>query len=190
MYAAGSEKEKRAGGSLHGDTIAQLFLFCNGAVSGWKGGSCFGLRPPSAESLAWPAPLSRPLHPPTFLETGGLPLYRRRGLRPLHPAWGRDERGLTARRPAIPPALPGDVVRDRGTRCSPGGGCAPAPGVGEGWEIPNQRRGTLPSRTRVRGRDGRFRRGARFLTIAARRASEPAPDGVITWFESRQVGRT
>ena len=71
-YAAGSEKEKRAGGPLHGGTIAQSFLFCNGAVSGWKGGSCFGLRPPSAESLAWPPPLSRPLHPPTFSETGGL----------------------------------------------------------------------------------------------------------------------
>ena len=29
-----------------------------------------------------------PAHPPTFLETGGLPLYPRRGLRPLHPAGG------------------------------------------------------------------------------------------------------
>ena len=29
-----------------------------------------------------------PAHPPMFLETGGLPLYPRRGLRPLHPAWG------------------------------------------------------------------------------------------------------
>ena len=61
--AAGSEKEKRAGGRLHGDTIAQSFAFCNGAVSGWRGGSCFGLRPPSAEGLAWPAPLS---HLPTL----------------------------------------------------------------------------------------------------------------------------
>ncbi len=86
-YAAGSEKEKRARGPLHGDTIAQSFVFCKGAVSGWRGWSCFGLRPPSAESLAWPAPLSRPLHPPTFWVQGGLPLYPRRGLRPLHPAW-------------------------------------------------------------------------------------------------------
>ena len=35
---------------------------------GW---SCLGLRPPSAKDLIWPAPLSRPLRPPTFLETGG-----------------------------------------------------------------------------------------------------------------------
>ena len=39
---------------------------------GW---SCLGLRPPSAEGLAWPAPLSRPHRPPTFLGTGGLPLH-------------------------------------------------------------------------------------------------------------------
>ena len=41
----------------------------------WMGGFCFGLRPPSAEGLAWPAPLSRPHRPPTFLGTGGLPLH-------------------------------------------------------------------------------------------------------------------
>ena len=29
-YAAGSEKEKRAGGRLHGGTIAHSFLFCKG----------------------------------------------------------------------------------------------------------------------------------------------------------------
>ena len=73
-YAAGSEKEKRAGGLLHGDTIAHLFVFCNGGLAGFfpDGWSCCGLRPPSAEGLVWPAPLSHPLHPPTFLETGGL----------------------------------------------------------------------------------------------------------------------
>ena len=48
----------------------------------------FWLAPPSAEGPAWPAPLSHPLHPPTFLGTGGHPLYPRRGLRPLHPAGG------------------------------------------------------------------------------------------------------
>ena len=62
-YAACSEKEKRAGDPLHGDTIAQSFLFCNGAVSGWRGGSWLGLRPPSAGGLAWPALLS---HRPTL----------------------------------------------------------------------------------------------------------------------------
>ena len=43
-YAAVSKEEKGAGGRLHGDTIAQSFLFCNGAVSGWRGGACCGLR--------------------------------------------------------------------------------------------------------------------------------------------------
>ena len=58
-------------------------------------GFWFGQRPSSAEGLAWPAPLSRPLRPPTFSRTGGHPLYPRRGLRPLHPAWGRDGGFLT-----------------------------------------------------------------------------------------------
>ena len=69
------------------------------------GGGC-GLRtppslPPSGGRISfWPArsfsggaglacAVVPPAHPPTFLETGGLPLYPRRGLRPLHPAWGR-----------------------------------------------------------------------------------------------------
>ena len=33
------------------------------------------LRPPSAKGLAWRAPLSHPLRPLTFLETGGHPLH-------------------------------------------------------------------------------------------------------------------
>ncbi len=71
-YAAGSKEEKRAGGPLHGDTTAHSFGFCKGVGSGWEGMVLFWPDPPSAEGLAWPAPLSRPLHPPTFLETGGL----------------------------------------------------------------------------------------------------------------------
>ena len=43
-YAAGSKEEKRAWGPPHGGTIAQSFLFCNEAVSGWKGGSSFAQR--------------------------------------------------------------------------------------------------------------------------------------------------
>ena len=58
-------------GPLPGDTIAQSFLFCN-RVRLLDGGSCCGLRLPSTEGLAWPAPLSRPLRPPTFSRTGGL----------------------------------------------------------------------------------------------------------------------
>ena len=43
MYAAGSKAEKRAGGPLHGGTIAQSFAFCNGGVAG---ASDSGVRPP------------------------------------------------------------------------------------------------------------------------------------------------
>ena len=91
MYAAGSEKEKRAGCPLHGATIAQLFVFCKGGVAE---ASDSGVRPPMGTDgfvLAC-APFGGgsglacavvpPAHPPTFLETGGHPLYPRRGLRP------------------------------------------------------------------------------------------------------------
>ena len=79
-------------GRVYGDTLVQSFAFFNGGLAGFflDGWSCCGLRRPSAEGLAWPAPLSRPHHPPTFLGTGGLPLYPRRGLRPLYPVGGRD----------------------------------------------------------------------------------------------------
>ena len=115
-------------------TIAQSFAFCNGGVAG---ASDSGVRPLMGTwVLSWPAPsfdggsslagaVVPPAHPPTFLGTGGLPLYPRRGLRPLHPAWGRDGRGAYGADAAIPPALPWDVFQNRGTHCSPGGGCAP-----------------------------------------------------------------
>ena len=44
MYAAGSEEEKRAGCPLHGDIIAQLFVFCKGRLAGG-----LGLRRPPAD---------------------------------------------------------------------------------------------------------------------------------------------
>ena len=55
MYAAGSEKEKGAGGRLHGGTIAHPFVFCNGGVAGPR-------TPASAHRwgrmvLSWPAAL-------------------------------------------------------------------------------------------------------------------------------------
>ncbi len=54
MYAAGSEKERRAGGRLHGGTIAHPFVFCKG---GWRGPRT----PASARRwgrmvLSWPVP--------------------------------------------------------------------------------------------------------------------------------------
>ena len=71
----------------------------------WGGGGGLGLRRPPADGDGWfclwlaPSPsisegsglacaVVPPAHPPTFLGTGGLPLYPRRGLCPLHPAWG------------------------------------------------------------------------------------------------------
>ena len=90
MYAAGSEKEKRAGCPLHGDIIAQPFVSCKGGgaeASPEAGGRDWGW-----VGLLWPAPsfsggsglacaVVPPARPPTFLGTGGLPLYPRRGLR-------------------------------------------------------------------------------------------------------------
>ena len=105
-YAAGSEKEKGAGGRLHRGTIAHSFVF---AMGGWRrlrtpgsagegdGWFCLGVRPPSAERSGLACAVVPPAHPPTFLGTGGLPLYPRRGLRPLHPAWGTEGRFLTCR---------------------------------------------------------------------------------------------
>ena len=99
MYAAGSEKEKRAGGSLHRDTIAQLFVFCKGGLAvearaavrrwGGEGGGvvCLGVRTASAEGLAWRAPLS---HRPTlqrFWKQGDSPCTPGGGCAPA-PCWG------------------------------------------------------------------------------------------------------
>ena len=117
---------KRSGLVAHfiGGTIAHPFVFCNGGWHNLDGGSCFGLRPPSTEGLAWRAPLSRPHHPPTFLGTGGHPLYPRRGLRPLHPAW-RDEEGAV-----VPPGPPSNAFGNRGTHHTPAEATPPAPCVG------------------------------------------------------------
>ncbi len=80
MYAAGSEKEKRAGCPLHGATIAQLFVFCKGGVGGAL---------PGRKVLVWPAPsfsggsglasaVVPPAHPPTFWKQGDSPCTPRR----------------------------------------------------------------------------------------------------------------
>ncbi len=77
-YAAGSEKEKRAGGRLHGGTIAHPFVFCKGG--GAEAGRGF---------LVWPAPsfsggsgLACAVVPP------GPPsnVFRNRGTPPVPPA--------------------------------------------------------------------------------------------------------
>ena len=90
-YAAGSEKEKRAGGRLHGGTIAQSFLFCNRA---------------EAEGLTW-----------TECPVAACALLQRK----VWLGMGR-----------YPPAPPSNVLRNRGTRCTPGGGAAPCTLLGGG----------------------------------------------------------
>ncbi len=111
---------------------------------------CLGLRPPSAEGLVWPALLSRPHRPPTFLGTGGHPLtpggnpwfpapsfgrrvrpspgiardtlYPRRGLAPCTPLGERGGcRLLTLERPDASSPAPVLGGRDRGLNLS--GGC-------------------------------------------------------------------
>ena len=163
MYAAGSEKEKRAGCPLHGGTIAQLFVFCKGGCGrgpglrradvdgdGW---SWLGVRPPSAGGLAWRAPLS---HRPTlqrFWKQGDTPCTPG-GAAPLHPAWGAgfcfgvrspSAEGLAWRAPLSHlPTLQRFWVQGD-TPCTPGGGCAPCTPLGGGrrrflaWRV-----GTLP----------------------------------------------
>ena len=61
MYAAGSEKEKRAGGPLHGGTIAHPFVFCKWGIT-WTDGFVWPA-PSFMGGLAWPAPL---YHRPTL----------------------------------------------------------------------------------------------------------------------------
>ena len=108
-YAAGSEKEKRAGGRLHGGIIAQLFVFCKGGVAGAL---------PGRMVLSWRAPsisggsglacaVVPPAHPPTFLETGGHAVPRGGGAAPPAPRLGNG-RAL----PHLPLSTGG------GTRCA------------------------------------------------------------------------
>ena len=101
MYAAGSEKEKRAGGRLHGGYYSTLVRILQWGVG-----------------IAW-------------------------------------TEGLVVACAAIPPAPPSDVFGYRGTRCTPGGGCAPCTPLGE-----RRRRRLLT-----------WRIGTRFL------AFPPAPPG-------------
>ena len=130
MYAAGSEKEKRAPGPLHGGTIAHPFVFCKG------GGAEAG-----RGALLWPAPsfgggsglacaVVPPAHPPTFLGTGGLPCTPGGGCAPCTPLGGRRRQCFLTWRVGM---LPSQGKRDRdplpnlppstraGTEAPPGG---------------------------------------------------------------------
>ena len=74
----------------------------------WGTGGLFWLAPSFSGGAGLACVVVPPAHPPTFLETGGLPLYARRGLRPLHAAWGTGGASLSH----LPPSAGG------GTRCA------------------------------------------------------------------------
>ncbi len=126
LYAAG----------FYGATLAQSFVFCNGGLAGFflDGWSCCGLRRHSAEGLVWPALLS---HLPTlqrFWKQGDTPCTPG-GAAPLHPAGGGPAGGGMGggfwRGRCYPARSALGRFSNRGTRCTPGGGCAPCPCLGE-----------------------------------------------------------
>ena len=101
MYAAGSEKEKRAVGPLHGATIAQSFGFCN---RGRAGASDSGVRPPMGtdgfvlacalhQRRVWLGLRRCPTGPPSnVFRNRGTPPVPPAGAAPPAPCWG--ERGI------------------------------------------------------------------------------------------------
>ena len=108
------------------------------------GGGCFGLRPPSAGGLAWPAPLSQVAHPPTLLETGGHAVPPA-GAAPPAPCLGNGgfvlacallQRGdwLGLRRCPRWPTLQ-RYWKQGDSPCTPGGGAAPCTPLGGSREL-------------------------------------------------------
>ena len=136
MYGQAPRKRSGPGACFMGYYSTNRSHF---AMEVWRGASDSGVRPLMGTwVLSWPAPsfdggsslagaVVPPTHPPTFLETGGLPLYPRRGLRPLHPAWG------TVASAVIPPGPLSNVFPNRGTPPVPlTGDCAPRTLLGAG----------------------------------------------------------
>ena len=86
--------------------MAEASPAAGGRDWGWVG--VFWPAPSISEGSGLTCAVVPPAHPPTFLGTGGLPLYPRRGLRPLHPAWEqRGRRLLTWRDGTLPDLSPG-----------------------------------------------------------------------------------
>ena len=153
-----------------------LFVFCNGGVAGapdcgvrpdGDGWFCLWRAPSISEGSGLACAVVPPAHPPTFLGTGGLPLYPRRGLRPLHPAWGTRVLSLDVRPPStvgrlartcavVPPAPPGTAVGYRSSPLAPRW-AAVASLRWRVWELPN-----LPLGTGVGGGKGEGCRLAAF----------------------------
>ncbi len=152
-YAAGSEKEKGAGGRLHGDTIAHPFVFCKGGVAEAPDS---GVRPATGtggivlacaldQGRVWLGVRRCPTGPPSNVlgyrgtrctllgERGGVAfsLWRVQTL-PNFPRVRGHGRGLPLAGAIVPPSPPASVFWYRGTRCTPGGGCAPCTPLGDG----------------------------------------------------------
>ena len=171
---------KRAGGPLHGGTIAQSFLFCKGvwtlprrralywrasSFSGGSGLACVTI-PPAPPSDVFQDRGTPPV-PPAGAAPPAPRLGKRRGFAssPWHvrtlpslprvQGQGHWEGGLVVAGAVVPPSSPSNVFGIQGTRCTPGGGCAPAPCLGE--EMGRVR--TLSSLPRVQRQGLRFRRG-------------------------------
>ena len=86
--------------------MAEASPAAGGRDWGWVG--VFWPAPSISEGSGLTCAVVPPAHPPTFLGTGGLPLYPRRGLRPLHPAWEQGGRRLlTWRDGTLPDLSPG-----------------------------------------------------------------------------------
>ena len=85
-----------------------------------------------------------PAHPPTFLETGGLPLYPRRGCAPCTLLGGRgfccglrpsSAEGLAWRAPLSHRPTHQRFWKQGDSPCTPGGGCAPCTPLGGSREL-------------------------------------------------------
>ena len=105
-YAAGSEKEKGAGGRLHGGTIAHPFGFCKGGMAGAPDS---GIRPPMGtdgfvlacaldQGRVWLGVRRCPTGPPSdVFGNRGTPPVPPAGAAPPAPCLGMEGRFLTCR---------------------------------------------------------------------------------------------
>ena len=129
MYAAGSKEEKRAGGPLHGGTIAHPFVFCKGGGGiTWADG--FVLACALLQGRVWPGLRRYParsalrrfgVQGEAFARNCGGHVVPPAGLRPLPAAWGTAAAFLTWRVGTFP-SMPPSMGRERGAARRVSGG--------------------------------------------------------------------
>ena len=151
MYAAGSEKEKRAGGPLHWghhSTIVRILQWgVGGALPGWR--VLLWLAPSFSGGSGLACAAIPPAPPSNVFQDRGTPPVTPGGAAPLHPAWGKrgfrgglrpPSAGGLAWSRRCPTGPPSSVFSNRGTRCTPAGAAPPAPCLGTGvllWLAPS-----------------------------------------------------